>query len=57
MSLINVHRIVLGIFIDYGLSCPSLFVAFQFNPVELACNRRVSYGPDNSPAGNISNTP
>jgi hypothetical protein len=35
----NQPKILKGAFIEYGLSIPPLFVAFQFNPVELQRNR------------------
>ncbi len=39
----NKPKILRGAFIEYGLSIPPLFVVFQFNPVQLARNRSLSF--------------
>lgn len=39
----NKPRILRGAFVEYGLSLPPLFVAFQFNPEQLTRNRSLSY--------------
>jgi hypothetical protein len=36
-------RILHGAFVEYGLSVPPRFVAFQFNPVQLSRSRSLSY--------------
>jgi hypothetical protein len=47
MPMRNAPKIVRGAFIEYGLSLPPLFVVFQFNPLELARNRTLSFAPPN----------
>lgn len=39
----NKPKILRGAFVEYGLSIPPLFVVFQFNPVQLARNRSLSF--------------
>jgi hypothetical protein len=39
----NKPRILRGAFVEYGLSVPPLVVPFQFNPVELSRNRRLTF--------------
>lgn len=39
----NKPKILRGAFVEYGLSIPPLFVVFQFNPVQLKRNRRLTY--------------
>jgi hypothetical protein len=43
MAFSNAPRILRGAFVEYGLSTPPLFVVFQFNPVELARSRALSF--------------
>ncbi len=43
----NKPKILRGAFVEYGLSIPPLFVVFQFNPVELKRNRKLTFkGPN-----------
>lgn len=44
----NKPKILRGAFVEYGLSLPSLFVVFQFNPVQLTRNRSLSYSASSS---------
>ena len=39
----NKPKILRGAFVEYGFSLPPLFVVFQFNPMELARNRSLSF--------------
>jgi hypothetical protein len=41
----NSPRILRGAFVEYGLSLPLLFVAFQFNPETITRNRSLTYAP------------
>lgn len=43
----NKPKILRGAFVEYGLSLPPLIVPFQFNPVQLARNRSISYNAPN----------
>ena len=45
----NKPKILRGAFVEYGLSIPSLIVPFQFNPVQLSCNRSLSFSVPNEP--------
>jgi hypothetical protein len=51
----NKPRILRGAFVEFGLSLPPLFVAFQFNPVQLSRNRSLTFtfpgAPDPSAPG------
>jgi hypothetical protein len=38
----NKPKILRGAFVEYGLSLPPLFVVFQFNPLQLARQRKLS---------------
>ena len=49
MAFPNAPRILRGAFVEYGLSLPPLFVVFQFNPVELARSRNLSFGSPTEP--------
>ncbi len=42
-GFISRPKILRGAFVEYGLSLPPLIVPFQFNPVQLSRNRRLSY--------------
>lgn len=46
----NKPKILRGAFVEYGLSLPPLIVPFQFNPVQLARNRSLSFSVPNAPA-------
>lgn len=39
----NKPRILRGAFVEYGLSIPPLFVVFQFNPVQIKRNRKLTF--------------
>ena len=41
-------KILKGAFIEYGISIPPLWVAFQFNPEQLTRSRNVSYSAPNA---------
>jgi hypothetical protein len=43
----NKPKILRGAFVEYGLSLPPLIVVFQFNPVQLTRNRRLSFSVPN----------
>lgn len=48
----NRPRILRGAFVEYGLSLPPTMVVFQFNPVQLARQRSLSFDvPDGMQAG------
>jgi hypothetical protein len=55
MPLTNAAKTLRGAFIEYGLSIPPLFVVFQFNPEELTRGRTLTFGPENSGAGEDEN--
>ena len=44
----NKPKILRGAFVEYGLSIPPLFVAFQFNPEQLTRNRSLSFRAESS---------
>lgn len=54
-GIINKPKIMRGAFVEYGLSIPPLFVAFQFNPVQLTRNRSLSFLPNNSSKDGLNN--
>jgi len=39
----NKPKILRGAFVEYGLSLPPLFVVFQFNPIQLQRNRKLTF--------------
>jgi hypothetical protein len=41
----NRPRVLRGAFVEFGLSLPPLFVAFQFNPLQLSRNRALTFAP------------
>jgi hypothetical protein len=47
-GFLNKPKILRGAFVEYGLSIPPLFVAFQFNPEQLTRNRSLTYSATNS---------
>lgn len=51
----NRPRILRGAFVEYGLSVPPLFVAFQFNPESITRSRNLTYAPASSAVNNNSN--
>ncbi|MBV7328178.1 hypothetical protein KFU94_07935 [Chloroflexi bacterium TSY] len=53
----NTPKILRGAFVEYGLSIPPLFVVFQFNPLQLARGRTLTYSaPGEQTAANSSNS-
>jgi hypothetical protein len=45
----NKPKILRGAFVEFGLSLPPLMVVFQFNPLQLARNRSLSFTVPNPP--------
>jgi hypothetical protein len=45
----NKPRILRGAFVEYGLNLPQLKVVFQFNPLQLARNRSLSFSLPGTP--------
>lgn len=45
----NKPRILRGAFVEYGLSLPPLVVVFQFNPLQLARSRGLTFAVPNPP--------
>jgi hypothetical protein len=51
MSLTTAPRVLRGAFVEYGLSAPPLLVTFQFNPLELARSRSLSFASPRETVG------